>query len=323
MADSKHIKIIKRGVKSWNEWRRENPTVSTDLSEAWLDRADLREANFYNTDLRKAKLSMANFYLANLAMADLEQADLQATDFRHSDLRGANLSGAHIAGALFNGALLHDTNFSEALIRFTTFGNSDLSVAKGLDSVIAGGPCTVGIDAVYLSNANIPEIFLKKAGVSDEFITYMKSLVITPIQFYSCFISYASGDQAFAERIYADFQNRGVRCWFAPENLKTGDKFRFTIDETIRVHDKLLLVLSAESISSQWVEKEVETALESERERNKLVLFPLRLDGTVMEIKSGWPADIRRTRHIANFTNWKDHDSYQKAFEKLVTHLKA
>jgi hypothetical protein len=42
-----------------------------------------------------------------------------------------------------------------------------------------------------------------------------------------------------------------------------------------------------------------------------------------MESKKAWAALIRRTRHIGDFTRWKDHDSYQKAFERLLRDLKA
>jgi hypothetical protein len=42
--------------------------------------------------------------------------------------------------------------------------------------------------------------------------------------------------------------------------MKIGDRIRTKIDEVIRLHEKLLLVLSANSIDSDWVEKEVETA---------------------------------------------------------------
>jgi hypothetical protein len=34
-------------------------------------------------------------------------------------------------------------------------------------------------------------------------------------------------------------------------------------------------------------------------------------------------ADIRRTRHIGDFTHWKDHDSYQTAFQRLLRDLKS
>jgi len=48
----------------------------------------------------------------------------------------------------------------------------------------------------------------------------------------------------------------------------------------------------------------------------------VRLDDTVTDTDKAWAADIRRQRHIGNFTQWKDHDAYQKAFERLLRGLK-
>ena len=42
-----------------------------------------------------------------------------------------------------------------------------------------------------------------------------------------------------------------------------------------------------------------------------------------METNEAWAADIRRTRHIGDFSRWKDHDAYQSAFERLLRDLKA
>lgn len=139
----------------------------------------------------------------------------------------------------------------------------------------------------------------------------------------STFISYSSNDQEFVEQIYNDLQNNGIRCWFAPADLKTGDRFRTTIDEALLVTDKLLLVLSEHSINSHWVEKEVETAIEREAVQKRTILFPIRVDDAVTAINTGWPADVRRTRHIGDFTLWKDNDSYRKAFDRLLRDLKA
>ena len=130
-----------------------------------------------------------------------------------------------------------------------------------------------------------------------------KDTIIEPFQCYSCFISYSSRDQEFAERLHADLQAKGVRCWFAPEDLKTGDKFQDAIEESIRLHDKLLLVLSKNSVVSPWVEREVQAAFEREHRSKKLVLFPIRVDEAVMEATKAWAADIRRTRHIGEFGN--------------------
>jgi hypothetical protein len=94
------------------------------------------------------------------------------------------------------------------------------------------------------------------------------------IELYSCFISYSTKDQAFCQRLHNDLQAAGVRCSFAPEDLKIGDKLRDTIETAIRLHDKLLLVLSDNSIASSWVEAEVESALEREERRAGWCCFP-------------------------------------------------
>jgi hypothetical protein len=173
------------------------------------------------------------------------------------------------------------------------------------------------------SEGNIPETFLQGAGLPDQFITYARSLVSNPIQYYTCFISYSSKDQDFAERLHADLQQRGVRCWYAPEDLSIGEKFWHQIDKSIRLYDKLLVVLSKNSIESEWVEREVMAALEKEHQHKKLVLFPIRLDETFKQTYIPWAADLRRSRHIGDFTLWKDHDKYQKVFNRLLRDLKA
>jgi hypothetical protein len=50
-------------------------------------------------------------------------------------------------------------------------------------------------------------------------------------------------------------------------------------------------------------------------------VFPVRLNESVMETTQAWAADLRRTRHIGDFSHWKDHDSYQAAFGRLLRDL--
>ena len=169
---------------------------------------------------------------------------------------------------------------------YTSFGDNALTTVKRLETVQHYGPSTIGLDTIYKFKGSITEVFLRGAGVPEDFIVYMRSLVGKPIDFYSCFISYSSQDDDFAQRLHADLQQQGVRCWFAPEDLKIGDKFRTRIDESIRIYDKVMVVLSENSIPSGWVEKEVETAFEREQREKKLVLFPIRLDDAVMDTES-------------------------------------
>jgi hypothetical protein len=164
--------------------------------------------------------------------------------------------------------------------------------------------------------------FLRGVGVPDEYIDLWRSTMLRPIQYHSLFISYSSRDETLASRLHNDLQAQGVRCWFAPEDLKIGNKFRQRIDEAIHLQDKLLLLLSEHSIASTWVENEVEAALEKEDRQQREVLFPIRLDNAVMQTSRAWAATLRRTRHIGDFTNWTDPQAYQSAFERLLRDLK-
>jgi hypothetical protein len=183
-------------------------------------------------------------------------------------------------------------------------------------------PSTMGLDTVCASQDRISEVFPCDAGIPDKFLAYMRSQVGRTIEFYSCFISYsASKDHEFVQRLYEDLQAKGVPCWLASEDMKIGDKILDHLDQSIRRHDKLLLVLSANSIGSEWVEDEVTTAFEEERRRGKTVLFPVRVDDTVFDTEESWAAKVRQ-RHIGDFRQWKDHDAYQKAFDRLLRDLK-
>ena len=173
-----------------------------------------------------------------------------------------------------------------------------------------------------------------------------------PPKFYSCFISYSTVDQEFADRLYTDLRAEGVQCWFAPHDIKGGRKIHEQLDEAIRLHDKLLLVLSEHSINSEWVQTEIAKARKRESEETKRaaaeaeaqapgssrklkpkqMLFPVTLvpfdpairDWECFDGDSGkdFAREIREY-FIPDFSNWKDHDAYQKAFNRLVADLKA
>jgi hypothetical protein len=139
----------------------------------------------------------------------------------------------------------------------------------------------------------------------------------------SCFISYASEDAAFAGRLHADLVAREFECWFAPENLRSGEPFQESIEESIRQSEKVVVVLSKASLNSPWVAREVNAAREREDRENRSVLVPIRLDETFRDAWQPWAADLRRQRHIGNFTGWANADSYRAAFARLLRDLQA
>jgi hypothetical protein len=348
MAKQEHLDILQQGREVWNTWRKQHLETRIDLSYANLNGADLKETDLNEANLSYANLNDADLSGARLIGADLSGAHLNNANLGSTDLGGADLSGAHLEGAylsyanlieaylsyadLINADLsyanlsyadLSGADLSGAEIGWTIFGELDLRPVKGLETIKHAGPSTIGTDTLERSEGDIPETFLRKAGLSDTFITYARSLVTQPIQYYTCFISYSSKDQEFAERLYADLQSKGVRCWFAPEDIKIGEKFRQRIDESVRLYDKLLVILSQHSVKSEWVETEVETAFEKEHKQKKLVLFPIRLDEAVTKTRKAWAADLRRIRHIGDFTRWKEHDAYKKSLERLLRDLQA
>jgi len=338
MADPEHLAKLNEGVSDWNAWRSNNSEIlSPDLSGAglpeaklsganlrWVDltETDLNGADLRGTDFRGAHLIEANLNAAHLDGADLSGAILSGANLRGVNLSSANLSGADLTEANLNGANLNGVNVRVAELGYTSFGGANLRNVTGLDSCHHIGPSY--LDYFMLAQSwPLPVPFLRGCGLPSQYIDNLPSLLMEAGQFYSCFISHSTKDKKFAERIWGDLQNKNVPCWYAPEDLKIGDRFQERIEESIRVHDKLLLVLSENFVDSTWVEREVLAAREREDRTGKLVLFPIRLDDAVMVASRAWAADLRRTRHIGDFTHWKDHDSYQKAFERLLRDLKA
>lgn len=339
MPNPEHLEILKQGVDVWNKWREDNPGEIPGLSNANLSEVDLWEidlrgaylrgadftgANLRRADLREANLAWTDFTLANLIWAKLNGSILDVANLTGTNLKEADLSGTFLGLAIFQRTKIDGAIFETALMQKTTLADTDMSLALGLETVIHKNPSTIGIDTLFASKGKIPEVFLRGAGVPESMINFARSLVEAedPIQFYPCFISYSSKDSEFTEKLQDDLQNKGVRVWFASEDLKIGDKLFLTIDEAIRVRDKLMIVLSEHSIESSWVEREVETAEAEELEKGKTILFPIMIDDSVMETDKGWAKRIRQTRHIGDFTKWKDHDSYKKAFDRLLKDLR-
>jgi hypothetical protein len=345
---------------AWRE-TTDAPDLRPDLTGAYLSGTDLKKANLSGTDLTKAdlsrarlveaSLSRAHLTLANLTGADLSSANLSGAqlaaahlveaelfgavlaganlsranltraNLNEADLSGADLFGAALFAANLNAAILTDTKLQDTALLETLFINISLAKTRALDRCNHVGPSTIDHRTLQLSGP-LPLAFLRGCGLPDKWIEYLPSLLNQPIQHYSCFISYSSKDEDFAKRLYADLQDKGVRSWYAPHDLPIGAKTWDAIDEAIKLRDKLLLILSENSIASDWVEDEVSKAFAEERARKVLVLFPVRIDDVAMTTAEPWAVKLRDQRNIGDFREWKEHNSYQKSLERLLRDLK-
>ena len=217
-------------------------------------------------------------------------------------------------------------------VRYATFADVDLSEVRGLERSEHDGESSIGVDTLIRSKGKIPKSFLKGCGVPDVWIDYLPTLIgaMEPIQFYSCFLSYSSKDDAFARRLHGRLEQEKLRVWFAPADMKGGRRFARQIDEAIRVYDRLLLVLSEHSMDSEWVRREIKKARKKEKEIGREVLFPIRLvdfeaigKWECLDSDSGEDlAEKVREYHIPDFSKWKQEDEFEKGFASLMRDLR-
>jgi hypothetical protein len=148
---------------------------------------------------------------------------------------------------------------------------------------------------------------------------------------YSCFVSYAAEDEEFATKLHARLVAAGVKMWFAPEDMQAGKKLHEQIGEAVQERDRLLLVLSEQSLASEWVVTEIRKARKIELNDGKRKLFPIRLvpfdvirNWERFDADSGKDLGVEiREYFIPDFSKWKDEDAFDMAFTRLLRDLRA
>ncbi len=308
------------------------------LSEAYLNNAILNNVSLNNADLEGAYLNEVSLSGANLSGAILRKANLQGSYLNGSTFRGADLSEADLRNSEllesdFTKANLSGANLSNAYVGGTIFVDNDLSKVTGLETVYHREPSSISVDTLYNSGGEIPKVFLLGCGLTDSFITFLPSLMEAEqvIQFHSCFISYSHKDEEFAKHLYKQMRDRYLRVYFAPENMKGGEKLYEQIDHAILTHDRLLIVLSENSMQSEWVITEIRKARKVEIKEGRRKLFPIRLVNFDMiqawecfDADSGkdLAAEIREF-FIPDFSDWNNSISFKSEFDKLLRDLRA
>ncbi len=91
------------------------------------------------------------------------------------------------------------------------------------------------------------------------------------------FISYSSKNEDIANTFRKILDKNGIPSWMAPMDIPVGSSYMEMIDRAISGCSCLLLLLTDSAQQSQWIEKEVVSAIDS-----KKVIIPVQLEDLVL-----------------------------------------
>jgi TIR domain/Trypsin-like peptidase domain len=146
-------------------------------------------------------------------------------------------------------------------------------------------------------------------------------------KYFSVFISYSHADSVFANRLYNALQSRGIRAWLDAKQMRPGDDIYEEVQKGIQLRDKVLLCASEASLTSWWVDSEIERIFQKERDLFKkrkgkvLALIPLMLDDFMLSRWESGKAPEVKSRLAADFRDWEDQTKFEGSFDSLVNAL--
>lgn len=113
------------------------------------------------------------------------------------------------------------------------------------------------------------------------------------------FVSHASADKAFVDRLVADLAAKAVPVWYDKFDLRVGESVPGGINEGLSSSKYFLVVLSKSSVASRWVTEELNAALIEQVARGGTFLLPALLEDCEVP-------PLLRHRRYADFRN--DYD---------------
>lgn len=128
------------------------------------------------------------------------------------------------------------------------------------------------------------------------------------------FLSHTSDDKPFVRKLKSDLEAHGVkRVWLDEAEILIGDSLIQKIDEGLRLTKYIAVVLSPRSIKSNWVQKELEIAINREIGSGEVVVLPL-----IME-QCELPSFLQGKLYADLTSADKYEDSLQKLLRRLRT----
>jgi TIR domain len=124
------------------------------------------------------------------------------------------------------------------------------------------------------------------------------------------FLSHSSKDKPFIRQLASDLTEQGVLVWLDEQQINVGDSINKAINQGLIESDYFVIALSDNSVDSEWVERELNSALIDEIESKKVKVLPIKLSDCK------FPPLIKDKKY-ADFTG-----SYRAGFEQLIKAIK-
>jgi hypothetical protein len=117
---------------------------------------------------------------------------------------------------------------------------------------------------------------------------------------FGIFISYATGDREIAERIAMGLKAFGHRSFYSDWEMQPGESLLSRIESALAQSDTLLVLLSARSVSSRWVRRELNAALMAQLSGHDVEVIPVIIDDCEI------PELLKDTFHVDLRFNFED-----------------
>lgn len=125
----------------------------------------------------------------------------------------------------------------------------------------------------------------------------------------SIFLSHSSKDKFFVRELAERLREYGVKVWLDEAEIKIGESLTEKIGRAIDEMDYVGVILSSNSINSEWVQRELQVAIQKELSKKKVVILPILLEH--VEIPP-----FLRDKLYADFTSPKQ---YESTFPKILS----
>jgi len=129
------------------------------------------------------------------------------------------------------------------------------------------------------------------------------------------FISYSSADKIFVDPLILSLTREGISIWIDQGEVLPGDRIREKINRGILDSKYLVVVLSKNSINSNWVRVELDSAMIREIEDNAVVVIPV-LVGDIQ--KNEIPLDLRGKQYV----DFRESKMFELSTQRLIRSIK-